>query len=228
MVVQSWTDVVATSLQNLWYGFVGFVPNLIGAIIVLIIGLIVAAGLGLLVEKIFEAIRLDTFLEKLGLKPYFDRAGLKLRVSYFLGRLVYWFIVVAFLLAASDSLGLYALSSFLTSVLNYLPNVIAAVLIMLAAIVLAAFLRRTVVASVMGAKLHAPHFLGALVWWTVVIFGFLAALEQLDVAATIIQSIVTGFIAMLALAGGLAFGLGGKDYANHLLNKLKDRTEGKY
>lgn len=228
MIVQSWTDVVAGSLQNLWYGMANFLPNIVGALVVFIIGLIVAAGLGLLVEKIFEALRLDPFLEKLGIKPYFDRAGIKLRVSYFLGRLVYWFIVIAFLLAASDSLGLYALSGFLTSVLNYLPNVIAAVLIMLAAVVVAAFLRRTVVASVMSAQLNAPHFLGALVWWTVVIFGFLAALEQLNVAAAIIQSIVTGFIAMLALAGGLAFGLGGKDYANHLLNKLKDRTEGKY
>jgi len=228
MVLQSWTDVVAGSLQNLWYGFINFVPNLVGALIVLIVGLVVAAGLGLLVQKIFEALQLDGFLAKLGLKPYFERAGLKLRVSYFLGRLVYWFIVIAFLLAVSDSLGLYALSGFLTNVLNYLPNVIAAVLIMLVSVVVASFLRRTVVASVMGAKLAAPHFLGALTWWTVVIFGFLTALTQLDIAAAIIQTLVTGFIAMLALAGGLAFGLGGKDYAHHLLDKLRDRTEGKY
>ena len=228
MVVQSWTDVVAASLQGLWYGFVGFIPNLVGAIVVLIIGLIVAAGLGLIVEKIFEAVRLDAFLEKLGVKPYFDRAGIKLRASYFLGRLVYWFIVLAFLLAVCSSLGLYALSGFLTNVLNYLPNVIAAVLIMLTAVVVAEFLRRTVVASVMGAKLSAPHFLGALTWWTVVVFGFLAALTQLDIAATIIQTIVTGFIAMLALAGGLAFGLGGRDYAHHLLDRWKDRMEGRY
>ena len=227
MLMQSWTDVVGGSLQNLWYGFINFVPNFIAALVILILGLVIAAGLGALVEKIFETFHLDSFLSKLGLKPYFDRAGLKLRASYFLGRLVYWFIVLAFLLAVSDSLGLYALSGFLTSVLNYLPNVIAAVLIMLAAVVLAAFLRRVVIASVLGAKLHAAHFLGTLVWWTIVVFGFLAALSQLNIAAEIIQTVITGFIAMLALAGGLAFGLGGKDYAHHLLDKLKDRTEGK-
>jgi Conserved TM helix len=225
MIVQSWTNVVVGSLQNLWIGFANFIPSLIGAIIVLIIGLIVAAGLGALVEKIFESIHLDGFLAKLGVKPYFERAGLQLRASYFLGRLVYWFVVLAFLLAVSDSLGLYALSGFLTAVLNYLPNVIAAVLIMLAALVLGSFLRRIVTASVMSARLHAAHFLGSLTWWAIVVFGFLAALTQLNIAAAIIQSIVTGFIAMLALAGGLAFGLGGKDYANHLLGKLKDRTE---
>jgi hypothetical protein len=225
MVVQTWTDVVASSLQNLWYGFAAFMPNLIGAIVVLIIGLIVAAGLGAIVEKIFEAIHLDGFLKKIGLGPFFERAGMQLRAAYFLSRLVYWFVMVAFLLAVSDSLGLYALSQFLTSILNYLPNVIAAVLIMLAAVVLAHVMRRLISASVLSAKLHAAHFLGSLTWWAIVVFGFLAALEQLNVAAAIIQSIITGFIAMMALAGGLAFGLGGRDYASHLVNKLKDRTE---
>src|SRR4051812_46792574 len=117
MIVQSWTDVIVGSLQNLWLGFANYVPNVIGAFVVLIVGLVVGAGLGALVEKIFEGLRLDSFLGKLGLTPYFERAGLKLRASYFLGRLVYWFVVIAFLLAVSDSLGLYALSGFLNTVL---------------------------------------------------------------------------------------------------------------
>lgn len=164
MIVQSWTDVVVASLQNVWLQFVNYVPSLIGAILVLIIGLIVAAGLGLLVEKVFDALRLDSFLEKIGLKPYFERAGLRLRGSFFLGRLVYWFIAIAFLLAACSSLGLYALSNFLNQILVYLPNVIAAVLIMLAAVVVGNFVRRIVTASVLSAKLHAAHFLGTLTW----------------------------------------------------------------
>ncbi len=225
MIAQTWTDVIAGSLQNLWLGFASFVPNLVAALVVLFVGLIVAAGLAALVEKIFDAVRLDKFLEKIGLKPYFERAGLKLRGAYFLGRLVYWFIAIAFLLAVSDALGLYALSGFLASVLAYLPNVIAAVLIMLAAVVLASFLRKVVVASVMGAKLRAARFLGSLTWWVVIVFGLLAALTQLNVATEIIQSLVTGFIAMLALAGGLAFGLGGKDYASYLVGKLRDHHE---
>jgi len=225
MVVQTWTNVVAGSLQGLWYGFAAFVPRLIGAIIVLVIGLIVSAGLGALVEKVLDAIKLDAFLRKIGLAPFFERAGMRLRAAYFFGRLIYWFVVVAFLLAVSDSLGLFALSQFLQSVLMYLPNVIAAVLVMLAAVVVANFLRRLVSASVMSAQLHAAHFLGSLTWWAIVVFGFLTALVQLNIAASIIQSLITGFIAMLALAGGLAFGLGGREYAAYLVNKLKDRTE---
>jgi hypothetical protein len=225
MVIQSWTEVVAASLQTLWIGFAGFIPNLIGAIIIFIIGLIVASGLGTLIEKIFDAIKLDSALSKLGLTPFFERANLRLRGSFFLGRLVYWFLVIAFLLAVSDILGLFALSGFLREVLFYIPNVVVAVLILLAAVVVANLLRKLVMASVMSAKLHAAHFLGTLTWWTVVIFGFLTALVQLNIAASIINSLVTGFIAMLALAGGLAFGLGGKEYASHLIGKLRERTE---
>ncbi|MBU6500868.1 MAG: hypothetical protein KGJ89_01980 [Patescibacteria group bacterium] len=227
MVIQNWTDVVVGSLQNLWLGFANFIPSLIGAIVVFIVGLVVASGLGTLVEKIFDAVRLDSFLVKLGLAPYFERAGMRLRGSYFLGRLVYWFIVVAFLLAASDILGLYALSGFLRDVLAYIPNVIAAVLIMLAAVVVGSFLKKLVTASVMSAKLHAAHFLGTITWWAVVIFGLLTALVQLNIATSIINTIITGVIAMLALAGGLAFGLGGREYAGYLIGKLRNHTESK-
>lgn len=226
MIVQDWTTVVVTSLQDLWMRVAGFIPNLIGALIVLIIGLVVAAGLGTLVEKIFDAVKLDKFLVRLGLAPYFERAGLRMRGAHFLGKLVYWFVVVAFLLAASDSLQLYALSGFLNDVLAYLPNVIAAVLIMLAAVVLGNFFKRVVSASVMSARLHAAHFLGTLTWWSVVVFGFLTAMVQLQIAASIINTVITGFIAMLAIAGGLAFGLGGREYASYLLGKLRSHTEG--
>ena len=80
-------------------------------------------------------------------------------------------------------------------------------------------------ASVMGARLHAARFLGSLSWWAVVIFGFLTSLVQLNIATSVINSLITGLIAMLALAGGLAFGLGGRDYAAYLVGKLRDHTE---
>jgi len=150
---------------------------------------------------------------------------MRLRASRFLGQIVNWFLVIAFLLAASDVLGLFALSAFLKDVLFYIPNIVAAVLIMLAAVVLGNVLRKIVQASVMSARLHAANFLGTLTWWAVVIFGLLAALVQLNVAVAVIQTLVTGLIAMLALAGGLAFGLGGKDYAAYLIGKLRDHTE---
>jgi len=225
MVIQDWTSVIVSSLQGLWVGTIGVIGNLIGALIVLIIGLVIASGLGALVEKIVEVIKLDKALAGIGVEEYFHRAGISLNSGKFFGKLVYWFFVIVFLLAASDILGFYSLSGFLHETLLYVPNVIVAVLIMLAAVIVANFLKKLVSASVKGAKLHASKFLGSLTWWAVVIFGFFASLTQLGVAVSIINALVTGFVAMLALAGGIAFGLGGKEYAASLVNKLKEHTE---
>ncbi|MEK7608794.1 MAG: hypothetical protein AAB495_04410 [Patescibacteria group bacterium] len=227
MTFESWTYVIVNSLQNLWLRVVEFVPVFLGALIVLVVGLIVASGIGALVEKAFSLIRLDEFLKKLGLEPYFERANMKLHGSWFLGKVAQWFLIVAFLLAASDILGLSTLSLFLRDVLVYIPNVVIAVLIMLAAAVVGNVARRLVQGSVMSAKLSGAHFLGTLTWWSIVLFGFFAALIQLNVAPTVINALVMGFVAMLAIAGGLAFGLGGKEYAAHLIARLREHTEGK-
>jgi small-conductance mechanosensitive channel len=226
-MTQSWLDILGGSLGNLWLGVVGFLPNFVLAIVVFVIGLIVASLVATVIEKVFETIKLDALLHKLGLEPYFERAGMQLKSARFLGRLFYWFIVIAFLLAVSDSLKLFALSSFLRDVLYYIPNVIVAALILLAAFVVGNFAKKLVTASVMGAKLHSAKFLGAVSWWAIVVFGFFTALTQLGIATPIIQALITGFIAMLALAGGLAFGLGGRDYAAHLIGKFKETTEGR-
>lgn len=225
MYIQDWTALVVNSLQGLWAGAVGVFANILGALIVLLIGLIVAGGLGALVERVISMIKLDKALVSLGLQEYFERAGLSINSGKFFGKIVYWFLVVVFLLAATDILGFYSLSNFLRDALLYVPNVLVAVLIMLAAVVIANFLRKLVKVSVRGARLHAANFLGSLTWWAIVVFGFLTALSQLGIAVAIIQSLVTGFVAMIAIAGGIAFGLGGKDLAASLLSKLKDHVE---
>ncbi len=220
-----WTDVITQSFQNAWMVVINFLPSFIGALIVFIVGLLIASLLRSVLERIIRAIRIDVVLRKLGLETFLQRGGLQLDSAKFIGALVYWFFVIVVVLATSDILGLWGLSSFLNEVLFYFPNVIVAVLILVAAILVANFLRSLVRASVMSAKLHASKFLGTLTWWVVVIFGFLAALLQLGVATDLIQSIVIGIIAMFALAGGLAFGLGGKDYAASMIAKFRSHTE---
>ncbi|MCX6702408.1 MAG: hypothetical protein NTW60_00880 [Candidatus Wolfebacteria bacterium] len=226
MIIQSWAEVTYSSLLNIWQGLLSYLPSLLGAIIVLVIGLIVAAVFRTAVDRIIKALRLDSLLRKVGLNEYFERAGIQINSGKFFGLLIYWFLIVVFVLAASDLLNLWGISLFLRDIIGYLPNIIVAVVIMLSAVILAKFLKSLVRASVLSAKLHASKFLGTLTWWSVVIFGLLAALLQLGIATTIINTLITGIIAMMALAGGLAFGLGGKEYAAHLLNKLREETEG--
>lgn len=225
MVFQNWTSVVVNSLQNLWAGTVNVLANIVGALLVLIVGLVVAGGLGALVERVVNLVKLDKLLSSLGLNEYFERAGLSINSGKFFGKLVYWFLVLVFLLAATDILGFYSLSSFLRDALLYVPNVIVGVLIMLATVVIANVLKKIVGASVRSARLGAAGFLASLTWWAVIVFGFFASLMQLGIAVQIIQALVTGFVAMLAIAGGIAFGLGGKDYASSLINKMKEHVQ---
>ena len=227
MVIQDWTAVVVNSLQQLWASSVSVLGSIVGALIILVLGLVVATGLGALVQRIVDLVKVDKALVSLGLKEYFDRAGLQINAGKFLGKLVYWFLVVVFLLAATDILGFYSLSNFLREALLYIPNVIVAVLIMLATFVIGNFLRNLVRASVKSAKLHASNFLSSLTWWAVIVFGFLTALAQLGIAVSIINALVTGIVAMIALAGGIAFGIGGKDYAAHLIGQFRDHIETK-
>ena len=225
MIVQNWVDILISSLQGLWLEVLSFLPSLVGAVLVFVIGLVVAAGLDKLVERLVYHLKLDNLLRKLNLETYLNRANLELNSGHFFGKVVYWFILLAFILAASDILGFTALSRFIGDVLFYIPNVIVAALIMVATLIAANFLKGLVRASVLGARLHKGKFLGSLAWWVVFIFGVLVTLAQLGVASTIVETVIAGLIAMLALAGGLAFGLGGKDVAARLFEKARGEWE---
>jgi len=226
-LLQSWGDVTFQALGGLWVQVLGAIPMILGALIIFIIGLIVASVLELIVVKIIRLIKLDNLLTRSGLEEYLKRGGWRLDTGKFLGKIVYWFIVIASVLAASDILNFYAFSSFLSSILAYIPNIIIAVLIVLAAFIIAGFLKSVVKVSVTGARPKEANFLGALSWWAVVIFGLLAALAQLGIASSLFNIIISGLVAMIALAGGIAFGLGGKDYASSLISKMRDEIEHK-
>lgn len=213
------------SVLNFWEIVRNSIEPIIQSLGVIIIGLIAAWIVGLVIERAINYLKIDPVLQKVGLGCYFERAGFQINVGRFFGRLAYWFLIIVSVMAVSDILGFLTLSGFLRDVLLYVPNIIIAALIMLIAVVLGNFLRSLVRASVTASKLHASKFLGTLTWWSVIIFGLLTALVQLGIAVSIINTLITGLIAMLALAGGLAFGLGGRDYAASLIEKLRRETE---
>jgi len=215
------------ALLNLWNGFVNFLPTLIGGLIVLLLGIIVGKGLGQLTEKIIDLLKIDAILERSGFKNFTDRAHIRLDTGFFFRVIVEWIIILAFLVAACNIWGLTGVGEFIRSIVNYLPRVIAAVFILLAAIVIGDYTAKFVRASVAGAGLKYQSVIAALVRWTFYIFGILAALSQLKVAIYIINTLFTGIVAFLALAGGLAFGLGGKDLAHNFLERMREDLEKK-
>lgn len=220
-------DILLSSLNTLWLSFVGFLPTLLAALIVFIIGWLIAIALGKLTNRVIRIIKLDVLLTRMGFRKALGKARLKLDSGRFFEEIVKWFFIIVFLMTAADILGLYQVTEFLKSILYYIPNIVVAVVILLAAVVVANFLQKLVRASVEAAGLQAAGFLGGVTRWAVLIFGFIAALLQLGIAVTLIQTFVIGLVAMLALAGGLAFGLGGKDQAARFLEKLKREIEEK-
>jgi hypothetical protein len=222
MFIQDWGDVIRASWLELWSVVVSFLPNLIIALIVFIIGWVIAAALGRVVAQVLRSLRIDLLFERLGFRGPVERAGFKLDIGHFVGQLVKWFLILVFLMASMDILGLEDATEFLQTVISYIPNVIVAVLILLVAAVFAEFLQRLVRASVDAAGLMSAGFLGSVTKWSVLIFALFAALDQLGIAQNIIITLLQGFIAMLAIAGGLAFGLGGQGAARNFIDRLRD------
>jgi small-conductance mechanosensitive channel len=220
MIVQTWTDVIMASLQNLWDGFVAFIPALLGALVVFIVGWLVAMALGRIVTRILQAIQIDKIFDQLGIMKAVHKSGLDWEFSGFMGWIVKWFLLIAFFLAAADILGLSEVAVFLTAILAYIPNIFVAALILVIAALVSDFLEKLIKASIKAADFSAPKVVGVMVRWSVWIFAFLAVFNQLGIASTLINTFFMGFIAFLALAGGLAFGFGGQGVAKDWLEKL--------
>lgn len=220
MVLQTWGDVIVSSLQQVWASVANFVPLLIGAIIVFLIGWIVAVAVGKVVEQIVKALRVDSLLKQLEVDRFLQRGGWRLNAGAFVGALVKWFLIIVFLLAAVNILGLVQVSSFLRDVVLYLPNVIVAAFILIIAAMVSNVVERAVRGTVDAAG-YRGSFVGVMVRWAIWVFAIIAALFQLGIATTLLQTLVTGFVAVLVLGFGLAFGLGGRDVAASFLDKVR-------
>jgi hypothetical protein len=214
-------EILLDSLETIWSGFIGFLPTLLAALIVFIIGWLISIFLGRVANRLIKTIKLDALLAKLGFRTALAKAKLNLDSAKFFEELVKWFFIVVFLMTAVDILGLNQVALFLRTILLYLPNVVVAAIVLLVAVIVARFMQRLVKASADTAGLASASAISAIVRWAILIFGFIIALTQLGIASTLIQTIFIGVIAMLALAGGLAFGLGGKEQASRLLEKIK-------
>lgn len=212
---------VREPLENLYNGFVDFLPQFLMAVLVLVVGWIFASFIGKLIKSLLQSAKVDEFGDKMGLDQVSQRTGTKMSIAGSIGWLVKWFLLIAIFLGAADILGLDQISNFLRDVLGYLPNVVAGAAIMLAGLMLARFLAKVVRGTVQAAGLASAELLAAITQWAIVVFTVLATLEQLGIADEFVRTLYTGFIYMVALAGGLAFGLGGKENASRALDKIE-------
>jgi len=224
---QSWGTAVLTPLQDLWARFLLFLPNLIGAIVILLIGWLIAVGLDRLVTQILKQIKLDNALNKVGTRTLLSKGGFHLDFSDFIGALVKWSVLLITFLATADVLGLSEVSILLNKLIAYLPNIFVAVAVLLIGALFAHFLAGVVRGTVGAARIKVANFLGAFTKWVVYIFAILIALNQLGIAATIINNLIIAIFFAAALALGLSFGLGGQKSAAKLLEEIQDEFKHK-
>jgi len=217
----TWGDVFNASLQDLWWGFIQFAPKLIVAIIFFIIGWVLGSLVAKAFEHVFTSLKIDKLFQSVKLDDFLNRAGMKLNSGYFVGQVVRWFIIIVFLLPSLNLVGLTYISAFLKDdVLGFLPRVIVAALILIIATVVADALSKAVVAGAKTMNLSSANMLGSVAKYAIWVFAFIIALGQLGIASAYMQILFTGIIAMLAIAGALAFGLGAKDAAGRFISKL--------
>ena len=219
--IGTWSDAVYQSLYDMWGRFMAFLPSLIGAIIVFIIGWVAAIAIGKIIARILEVLRIDQGIEKLGLKKSFAKSGIKINIAKFIGELAKWFLIIVSLMAATDILGLNQVTDFLNEVLRYIPQIVVAAIILVVAVLLANFVARVIQESVKATGLISANVVAAFAKWAILIFAILAALVQLNVAKDMIMIVFQGIVYMLVIAGGLAFGLGGRDAAEEVIAKIK-------
>ncbi len=229
MLLNTWGEVLTLSFQNLWVGVINFVPNLIVAVVILIIGWLLGALLGRAVWQVFRSLKVDEALRRAGFEAFVRRGGMDLDSGAFVGALVKWFVIVVFLVAAFDVLGLSQVNIFLQDVvLGYLPRVIVAALVLLVGGVVGDVTGRVVATAARTASVSSAHFAGAIAKWAIWIFAILVALSQLGIAAAFSQTLFTGLVIAISLALGLSFGLGGQEAAGRFIDRLRGEMSGRH
>jgi small-conductance mechanosensitive channel len=207
------------SLRSGLDAFFAFVPQLIGAIVILIVGYFVAKILQAVVARVLKAVGFDGWMEKGGIKQFFDRAQTRETPATVLGKLAFWFVFIIAITMAADALGIRQVSAVLGQLIAYIPSIIAAVLIL----VLAALLANFLAGLVRGAT--GSDLLASIARYAIIVYAAFAALTELGIAVQLTAPTFLIVLGAVALAAAIAFGWGGRDVAKDIIERYYDRQE---
>ena len=228
MTYTEWSlSIIQPFLQQL----IAFIANLLLAIVVFLIGYLISVGIGKLITEILKSVRFNKLFEKEGWRKALQRANVDVNPSEFIGAIFKWVFAIVALLIAVDVLKLTSFAGFLTQVLNYLPNVIVAVLVFVVAIIISDIVEKVIRVSVEKMKVGYGFVASSIAKWAIWIFTFFLILDQLlptsALIKTLYSSIVYGVVAALALGIAIAIGLGGKDTAGKVIEDMYRKIEEK-
>src|ERR671916_136199 len=206
-------------LQDALSAFFSYLPQLIGAIVILIVGYVVARVLQAIVGRVLQGIGFDRWMERGGIKQFFDRAETNQTPVSILGQLVFWFVFIIAITMAADALGIPQVSAVLAQLIAYIPSIIAAILIL----ILAALLANFVSGIVRGAT--GSDLLASVARYAIIVYAAFAALTQLGIAVQLTANTFLILLGAVALAAAIAFGIGGLEVAREILEKAYHRSD---
>jgi hypothetical protein len=206
-------DLFLASLQAFWGEIAVFVPKLLAALVLLLVGWLLASLVRSGIERLLKALRFDRLAEKSGLEALAGAGGVKLSLSTVIASLAYWLVVLVVAISVTNSLGLHAVAELLNRAVLYLPNVVIAILVLLFGTLLARFVNRLVFAWLHGIQAPNALFMSTSSEYLVQVFAFFLALEQMAIGTHLVTAAFSIAFGGLVLAVALAFGLGGREWA---------------
>ena len=215
--VTGWLDAVMVSLTAALITFLSFIPALIGAIIILVVGWFLSGLLARLLVGILERVGFERAAEKTGISGFIARTGVRdARASRVVGELVKWFIRLIFIEAAATALQLTAVTDVINRVVLFIPNLIVALILLMIGALIARFVGDLVRGSASEMGFGNPNMLASLARAAIMAFAVLVAINQIGIAASLVNTLFMGIVFAFALAAGLAFGLGGRETAGRI------------
>lgn len=212
-----------SSMVDFYQSFIS--ERMVYAAFIFIVGLIFAIELSKFTKKIFQKIGIDKTLEKIGVKNFFKKGGVEFSISDLAAWIVKWFILLFALMSAVDILSLPQASNFLSVVLGYLPNLFGALIILTIGLIVSQLVYEAVEGGAKATGIRIYHLAAVAFKWMIIIITFLVVLEQVEIKTEILKIFASGFALMFAIAGGLAFGLGGQYHAKELIDEFKNKMK---
>jgi small-conductance mechanosensitive channel len=225
MTFQYWVNVTSFAFQRLFESAIYFIPNLLAAIVIIVIGWFISVWLGRIIAGILQAFKFNSLFKGSGWNEALDSAELNIKPADFLGNVCKWVFMIMFLTVATDIVGWTSFTMLLNSIIQWIPNLVVAIAIMVVAIVMSDILEKIVRASTRSMGIKSVNFFGSLVRWAIFVFAIFAVLIQLGIAVSIVNSLAIGIIATITLALGISFGLGGKEAASEVIREMKHKLK---
>lgn len=213
-------DALKNSLSETFGTVAGFLPKLVAALVIWIIGGFVARAVKWAAHKVLNALKFNDVADKVGINDRLKAAGLKTDATGMMSKLIYWIIMLTVYILVFNALGLEVVSDLLTSVIQYIPKIIVACILLIVGMFLADFVRDMVIAALKSGSFDNPNLVGQIAYFAVMFLAVTMAINTVGIGGDIVNTLVTSVFGALSLGIAIAFGLGGRDAAAKTINKI--------